>query len=242
MECVKANQQPTTANIYLPNNPANPKILQILIQTNETRFCRDFTTRLFLVEWEGRAKFDSMNESVKMIDKAISKQLKQLRKVIEDEKFKTQATFTLNSKVDKDKLKKLSFAGVYLIELILKKEVVFEKWIEKFKLKWHEKKYEKKFVPNTKKKRIRQHHSNKPYKVIPIYLGRSKNIGKRLIEHLDLKLKRKTTSLKLLERKNMYGLKFRVKTIEIKVANYDVISTVYEKEKRDIINPIIGRQ
>jgi DNA-binding winged helix-turn-helix (wHTH) protein len=41
-----------------PNHPVNPKILQILIQTNETRFVEILRQDFFLQVWEGRAKFD----------------------------------------------------------------------------------------------------------------------------------------------------------------------------------------
>jgi hypothetical protein len=76
----------------------------------------------------------------------------------------------------------------------------------------------------------------------PLYIGKSQSIAKRVKEHIDLELKKPTTAMKLLERVNIYGAKFRISTIKINVNNYDLIVPEFENYFRDKINPIIGRK
>jgi hypothetical protein len=48
--------------------------------------------------------------------------------------------------------------------------------------------------------------------------------------------------LKLRARTNIYGKLFRVSTIEVDVKNWREILLILEKELREKINPILGRQ
>lgn len=91
--------------------------------------------------------------------------------------------------------------------------------------------------------RIKSHTPVKLNQWIPLYIGKSKNISKRLQEHVFSKdMNAKTYALKLSHRKNLMGKSFRITAIEVNVKNYDLILPVLESTLRNRINPIIGRQ
>lgn len=157
--------------------------------------------------------------------------------------FEVFSKFILNQSFLKSDIDNLSYSGVYLIEIKNSGEKDnFEDWIQNFKSIWlgENNCYEKCFTPNIKKKRIVTH--SELHEWIPIYIGKSKNIKNRLSEHFFKKLHQTTFSLKLLERKNLYGNQFRISTIKIEVKNYDIIMPIIENELRNKINPILGRQ
>jgi hypothetical protein len=177
------------------------------------------------------------------IDNQISESIVELNSIIHDFDFEIIHTFTLSQDIDFSFLSKLEYSGIYLIEIKVKEEFVnLDSWINHFTCLWHDENYKKHFVPNVKIKRVKRHTSLCDW--FPIYIGKSKNISTRIKEHIDLKLSRPTTSMKLLERKNIYGFEFRIKTIVIpqSVKNYDVIAPFMESHFRNKISPILGRQ
>jgi hypothetical protein len=116
----------------------------------------------------------------------------------------------------------------------------FESWFNQFQFNWELPKYKKCWTPNSKKKRVEKHTVLGQW--IPLYIGKSKRVSKRLTTHLNLKLEQPTTSLKLKARTNMNSLNFRFSAIMVDVKNYDIIMPMFEKILRDQINPILGRQ
>jgi hypothetical protein len=102
--------------------------------------------------------------------------------------------------------------------------------------------YERKHVPNPKKKRVAA-HAGKPLPAwLPLYLGKSRDIAGRVLGHLHLKLDQPTNALKLRERSNITGQRFRLSTLRIDVDNYDLIMPRIESALRNLHNPILGRQ
>lgn len=178
---------------------------------------------------------------LEQIDKVFSTQISELRDLIASYDFNVQFNFKLDGIADySNSLNSLNFPGIYLIEIKTKNNQTFDEWLTNFKSQWEDPKYKDKFVPNIKAKRTKQHSELTEW--IPLYIGKSKNISKRIKEHLYLKLNRPTTALKLKERTNIYQQEFRVSTINIKVINYDLIMPQFENLMRDRINPILGRQ
>ncbi len=183
-------------------------------------------------------------KELKDIDTEITSQIESLSKIINHLQFNEKCQFNLNNQqeiIQNKILTELKYPGIYLIEIKNDNEFnSFESWIENFKIKWHDEKYLKKFVPNVKEKRIFAHKELNDW--IPIYIGKSKNIGGRVFEHIYKELEKTTFALKLLARENLYNETFRLSTICINVKNYDVIVPEIEKEMRNRINPILGKQ
>jgi hypothetical protein len=135
----------------------------------------------------------------------------------------------------------LSYSGIYFIEIKNDKiHTSFETWISYFKSEWENEIYKGKFVSNPKKNRINKHIELKEW--VPLYIGKSKNIKKRIQEHIYLPLEKPTFALKLNSREHLRQSTFRISTINIPVKNYNWIMPVSESSLRDKLNPIIGRQ
>jgi hypothetical protein len=135
----------------------------------------------------------------------------------------------------------LKYPGVYFIEIQnCRRYNDFASWAEAFQVKWLDEKYRHKFVANPKKARIAKHSQLPEW--IPLYIGKSKDISKRVHEHIHLALEKPTFALKLACREHLQGERFRLSAIKVKVENYDWIMPVLEKTLRDKLNPIIGRQ
>lgn len=116
----------------------------------------------------------------------------------------------------------------------------FAEWVSWFNSEWVRDEYERKHTPNPKKKRIAAHSELKEW--VPLYLGKSRDIASRVWEHINLKLEQPTTAMKLKERVNLAGHRFRLSTLRVDVDNYDLIMPKLESAFRDIYNPILGRQ
>lgn len=177
--------------------------------------------------------------SIAKIDSCITEQISLFSKKIDKLVFKKIIQFEL--KADTKKIIDAGYSGIYLIEIKnCKSFPTIAEWIHDFQEKWDHKKYYKKYVPTTKKKRILKNTALKEW--MPLYIGKSKNIEKRLNEHIVLGLEKTTFALKLLARNNFFGKTIRISTIELSVTNYDILVPVLEKHFRDKINPIIGKQ
>ena len=133
------------------------------------------------------------------------------------------------------------YSGIYLIEIKNNgKFFTYNDWVQNFKSEWEDNQYVAKFTPNLKKVRIRAHQVLSEW--MPLYIGKSKNIGSRIHEHIYKDLEKTTFALKLMARVNLKNETFRLKTIKIEVVNYDAIIPRIESQLRNRINPIIGKQ
>lgn len=134
------------------------------------------------------------------------------------------------------------YPGIYKIDIKTTGFANFQEWFDSFELAWKDPAYVRKFTPNPKEKRVSKHRSDHLAEWIPLYLGKSKRISKRVGEHVNLTMEKPTTALKLNARANMNLNNFRFSTIKIEVANYDLIMPQLESFLRDKHNPILGRQ
>ena len=191
-----------------------------------------------------KPSFNLSNKKLKQlasIDKELTKQLNLAKSLFDESLLQKICHFKINDRVEDIPWEKLSYPGIYLIEVKNDKSFSsFKDWVTKFQKEWENDLYQEKFTPNLKKKRIDKHNILKDW--IPLYLGKSKNIYKRVHGHIHLNLENKTYALKLLSRKHLENHVFRLSAMEIKVVNYDTIVPEVERKLRDIINPIIGKQ
>lgn len=134
------------------------------------------------------------------------------------------------------------YPGIYLIEIKTGAEhSAFDHWITWFKSEWDHQRYAKQFVPTTKKKRIKGHGALKEW--MPVYLGKSKRIAGRVIEHINLELEKPTFAMKLRARGDFFtNNTFRLSTAHIDIAHYDLIMPMVERSLRRRLNPIVGKQ
>ena len=113
--------------------------------------------------------------------------------------------------------------------------------INNFAKLWTKRNYDSFFSSSVIKKRLK-YRSNFNEQWLPIYIGKNKDIYKRIIEHIELSPKKNTYAMKLKHRVNLHGLEFRVSTIEIAVENYDFIVPHIERSLREVYHPLIGKQ
>lgn len=131
--------------------------------------------------------------------------------------------------------------GLYLIEIKNDlKHNVFSEWANDFCKRWGDERYVKRWVSNPKKMRLVKHKELGDW--IPLYIGKSRKIKKRIHEHIHLKLEQPTTGMKLKARENMQDEIFRISYISMPIQNYDWVMYKLERILRDRINPILGRQ
>jgi len=142
---------------------------------------------------------------------------------------------------DQSNIRQHDYAGLYKIEIKKKGEFTrFEDWFEWFQKEWELDEYRKEFTPNTRKKRVVTHTILPDW--VPLYIGKARNISKRVSQHINIDIKKPTTALKLKSRKNMGNQEFRLSTLRVSVKNYDSIVPQLERIMRDRYNPILGRQ
>lgn len=130
--------------------------------------------------------------------------------------------------------------GLYLFEILtsnIENKADYMKW---FEATWGSSDYRSENTPNAKKKRVRFHKIIPMW--LPLYLGKAQDLRGRVNQHVFLDIKKPTTALKLLSRKNMHGQTFRVSTIQLDIKNWQMISPIFESVLRERINPILGRQ
>jgi hypothetical protein len=134
------------------------------------------------------------------------------------------------------------YPGIYLVEIETSTEHGgIKEWVNWFKAEWDHERYAKRFVPTTKKKRIKGHRELKQW--MPIYLGKSKRIASRVIEHVHLELDRPTFAMKLKARGDFFTKhSFQLSTAHIDIAHYDLIMPMVERSLRRRLNPIVGKQ
>lgn len=142
---------------------------------------------------------------------------------------------------DEIRIAELHYPGVYKIDIRRSGDhATFKDLAKWFCSEWVTDEYERKHVPNPKKKRLNAHRELGDW--IPLYIGRSRDIAGRISGHIHLSLEQPTTALKLKARANMASQCFRLSTIHLAVENYDLIMPQVERALRDRHNPILGRQ
>ncbi|SDY07198.1 hypothetical protein SAMN05444411_1195 [Lutibacter oricola] len=177
---------------------------------------------------------------IKKIDSEISKQMKILKDEIKRFEFEDNYKFKLNEARQLFNENQLNFKGVYLLE-IKKSEKFrnFNEWFFDFEKNWINDKFHN--TPRLRKKSIENLKINDDW--IPIYIGKSKNVGKRITQHLFLENQKNTYALKLESKGFLDNDNLRVKTINLDyIDNYDQLVPVIENELRIRFNPIIGKQ
>lgn len=134
-----------------------------------------------------------------------------------------------------------TYSGLYRIDIATPgPEMDLEEWISDFRADWELDRYKKSFTPSLKKKRIKSHSMLKEW--MPFYLGKSKNVASRVLEHINLAMEKPTFALKLKARPEMAQRRFRLCTLPLPVVNYDIIVPMMEASLRDQLGPLIGKQ
>ncbi|SMD36072.1 hypothetical protein SAMN04488029_2696 [Reichenbachiella faecimaris] len=174
------------------------------------------------------------------IDNVIDRIIQDLRTEFNDPIFQIIGEFSVE-RLNEIEFEKYNFSGIYLFEIDMGDKFIYGEWVKAFIEKWEDPYYKKNFTPNSRKVR-KDKHEDRSDRWLPLYLGRSKDIGKRLKGHINLELKKPTTGLKLLARKNIYDEKFRIQYLKVDVKNYNFIMPYVESWMRDKFNPILGRQ
>lgn len=133
------------------------------------------------------------------------------------------------------------YPGLYRIDVqIVDTTTPLTEWIAAFQAEWEHEAFKKSFTPNLKKKRIAG-HTTLP-KWMPLYLGKSKNVARRVLEHINLPIEKTTFALKLKARPAMASRVLRLHALEVQTANYDVIVPALETALRNRFHPLIGKQ
>lgn len=142
---------------------------------------------------------------------------------------------------DETKVATQSFPGIYRIDISTTESACnVSEWIERFRIEWEHDDFKKKFTPNLKKKRIAFHTVLPEW--MPLYLGKSKNVSSRVLEHIHLPLEKTTFALKLKARPEMEKYRLRLHVLPVLVQNYDLIVPALESALRNRFNPLIGKQ
>jgi hypothetical protein len=185
-----------------------------------------------------------MNHSqISSIDESVTNCMDSLPEAIRALKFTDAITFNIEQADELINYNELQFPGVYYLEISNSDRTAdFKTWSDDFLEKWHHEDYLRKFTPNSRKMRLKAHRDATNFEWVPLYLGKSRNIGNRVHQHIHLGLEKPTFALKLKARTNVHDLKFRLSFIKIDVKNYNVIMPLVESQLRNRFNPILGRQ
>lgn len=129
--------------------------------------------------------------------------------------------------------------GIYLFEIKNTEPTLsVHEWTLKFNGLW--KNDAVTYYSAVRKMRVNSH--NKFDEWVPIYLGRASHVGLRINEHIHSAADKRTFSMKLKARNNLYGEEFKVSLITLKIQNYNMIAPIIESTLRNKLNPICGRQ
>lgn len=135
----------------------------------------------------------------------------------------------------------LETKGIYLIEIKNNSSFTdFPSWVDQFRIEWEDEMYKRRFVPNLKMKRIKEH--KELHEWVPLYIGKSKKISGRVHQHIYSAIEKTTFALKLNAREHAKKELFRLSIIPIPYENYNWIVPVVENTLRNQLNPIIGKQ
>lgn len=182
------------------------------------------------------------HKQISTIDQSITNSLHGLSEAIDTVEFNEAVTFTIEKADEIINYNELHYPGVYLFEVgNHDKNSDFKTWSKDFLDKWQHDDYIKKFTPNSRKMRLKAHLESSGFDWVPLYLGKSRNIGNRVHQHIHLDLQKPTFALKLKSRQNIQELSFRLSFAKIDVKNYNVIMPLVESQLRNRLNPILGR-
>ena len=188
------------------------------------------------------------NRIIEEFDTNISSYVEQLKHKIKDITFDVSKSiyFIISDElVSKDLFEYKKKQGIYLFELNLDSPGFIEKKrptrIKNFAESWAKRKNDSFFSSSVIKKRLKV-REDFDEQWLPIYIGKNKDIYKRIIEHIEMSPSKNTYAMKLKHRTNLHGLQFRVSTIELDVKNYNFIIPHIESSLREEYHPIIGKQ
>ncbi|MUV04599.1 hypothetical protein GN157_12855 [Flavobacterium rakeshii] len=187
-------------------------------------------------------------EILNQFDASISAHISEFATHLNNVSFDTEngVLFTLSDDFDNTTFfSQVKKKGVYLFELNLDSDRLSgkkrETKIKNFAEDWSKKKHDSFFSSSVIKKRLSMYEKfDKQW--LPLYIGKNKDIYKRILEHINLSTDKNTYAMKLKHRKNLHGLQFRVSVIEIDVINYDFIVPHIERILREKYHPLIGKQ
>ncbi|MFV0166474.1 hypothetical protein OBK11_09610 [Empedobacter falsenii] len=181
-------------------------------------------------------------KSIIDIDNKLTTFDENLKKVVNELIFEEIGIFSYQDFFNENlNFNEFNYKGLYLFEI--KNSFKFSdinEWKFDFEERWSNKDYLRKFVPNIRKKRMQKLNEIKEW--IPLYIGKSKSVGKRIHEHIYKPLDKTTFAMKLKARVNLENEVFRISTIKVDVTNYNWILPVLENELRNELNPIVGKQ
>lgn len=189
----------------------------------------------------------SYNLIIEEFDSNITGYVDQLKEKIKDITFDSSLSipFIISDQLDSKILFNEKKQGVYLFELNLESGSLTgmkkSTQIKNFAEDWTKKKNNSFFSSSIIKKRL-LHRKDYNEQWLPLYIGKSKDLHKRIREHIELSPLKNTYAMKLKHRANLHGLEFRVSTIELDVKNYDFIVPYVERTLREEYHPLIGRQ
>jgi len=173
------------------------------------------------------------------IDSALIKIDTDLKKYADTVNFIDINEFTLDALQGNVCDSKYNVNGIYRFDILVEDPTVdVQGWLIQFTEDW--KNPDVIWVPGIKKNRMLFHTEYKKW--MPIYIGKSKWVGKRINEHLHQKTQANTFGMKLMGRTNLYGRKFKVSWIPLGVTHYNLIAPTVEGYLRNRFNPIIGKQ
>jgi len=179
---------------------------------------------------------EPLNSEILKIDAGLSPLLTGLTEIAQ-----TLAPIEVCTLRDEAKIKELMFPGIYLIEAPTEGfSGDVETWIRDIRIEWEHIDYKQKYTANFKEKRIRKHPELKTW--MPMYLGKSKKVGKRVLEHINLELNKSTFAMKLKVRNDPRLLDWRLSVAKLDVKHYAFIAENLERLLRDRLNPLIGKQ
>ncbi|SFD61138.1 hypothetical protein SAMN05518672_102611 [Chitinophaga sp. CF118] len=181
----------------------------------------------------------SIIDQFKEIDLGISNEAARLRQLADILVFDHIMEFELNNDPPSVAEHLMHRKGVYFFQ-IKNKDLSLDvlSWVTAFTQLW--KGADVIWVPGIKKGRVKAHGRFDEW--IPLYIGKSKNVGNRITEHIHQVKDRRTFSMKLKARTNLHGEVLRVSWIPLDVVNYDMIAPAIESMLRERINPITGKQ
>jgi|SRR5690625_636861 len=194
-----------------------------------------------------------MISKLEKIDNKIKKQLDELRGIISRDSFQVLTDFTLTkdgSNIDFDSLKEKikenkTTKGIYLFQVYKDTNIPFEEWIKDFRKKFmgeNDDAFKNQWTSNISTNRYKKHDQAATEEMwVPLYIGKSKAIHKRVQTHIYGTLGRPPFALKLHERNTLNNMKFRVKYVPLPVVTYDNFANFLEKKLRRETKPLAGR-
>ncbi|TPG29207.1 hypothetical protein EAH82_10685 [Variovorax guangxiensis] len=139
-------------------------------------------------------------------------------------------------------LDSIQFSGLYFLEVWSSPygAAMLDDWLSCFTATWNQEEFKKSFVPSCQKARMAKHTA--VHEWMPLYLGKSEKVGKRVGEHLYLAANTRTFALKLKARNLLEGNRYRLSVLRLDVANYPVLAPKIESALRRKHLPLVGRQ